>query len=205
MNKKSKIMSDFIESIKKHPFILLSSIVGAFGIVNVVDSAYLSIFNVQGALPDWFRQLLNLFRAVIHPVYDIISGLLNITLPGILREYFTMGLIVMGMRLRSTNVIYKELKKTNAKKNKYEEKIAFNLNIVVRKNSNLITWAWFYSYRLIYAFLLWPFKLGGAIVRYVTGKKKPVVAGQYEIFFMSVIIAVSIIFSLIIFKALGCY
>jgi hypothetical protein len=70
-----------------------------------------------------------------------------------------MGMIVAGMRLRSTLIILKGIRTGDLEK--YNQK-AIGFSIIIDRNSSTWKWIAFFSSRLIYAFAIWPAKLLGA-------------------------------------------
>ncbi|RKS03266.1 MULTISPECIES: hypothetical protein [unclassified Flavobacterium] len=204
-----EILNGFIKPIIKQPsYIILGSIIGAFGMVNVLDSIIFAFLKQPWSLiPVWFRELLLVFRAILHPMFDFLLGWLSIELAGVWKDYLSMGIIVMFMRVRSTSVITEGIKKETL--NSYKQKV-LHKEIVLTKNSNRFTWFLFYSSRLAYALLLWPEKLFGAMMRFCTGNKKIVAEGsqvkevvqsQYVVFFSSVFWFLIILVLFAIFKA----
>ncbi len=196
-----KIFEEFIKPIVKQPwYIILGSIVGGFGMINLLDSVMVSILKHPWSLiPLWFMDLLLLFRAIFHPIYDFLFGWLHIKIPVVIKDYLTMGIIVMFMRMRSTSVIAKEIKMGT--KASYKQKV-LNGEIKVTQHSTRFTWFLFYLSRLSYALFLWPEKLFGAMLRFATGKKKPGTSqSQYVVFFSSVFWFLIILMFLAVLKA----
>ena len=181
----------------KQPIVLqLSSILGAFGILNLIDSLVIEYLNVSWSLPEYLHQLVELFRIPIRYLFGFITELVKINIPGVWQDYIAMGLIVAGMRLRSTRIILKGIKTGDLKK--YKQNV-IGYSIIVDKKSSTWKWIAFFSSRLVYAFAIWPAKLFGATYRYVTGnrrkggkgkKAKDVGEQQYLTFFGSVIWAI---------------
>ncbi|MBK8226838.1 MAG: hypothetical protein IPK70_06650 [Flavobacteriales bacterium] len=205
-------MKDVLELLKplfKQPwFIITGSMVGGFGIVNMLDSLMLRILKAPWALiPDWFRQLLELFRSLVHPLFDLLLGWFSIELPLVWKDYLAMGVIVMFMRLRSTSVIARAVKAGEL--TSYEQNF-WTGKLLLTKESNTRQRICFYLGRLAYALFFWPMKLFGAIGRYTTrkGKKigknaveKQVIETQYVVFFSSIVWALVILVALLLLKA----
>lgn len=194
--------------LRQPPGVILGALVGAFGIVNILDSLVAAYAGTAWELiPDSFRPLFDLFRVAARSLVDFLTGLVDVRLPAVWQDYVAMGLIVAGMRLRSTQVIARALRTGDLKE--YREDV-FGRALVVRRETRPATWIGFFAWRLLFAFILWPMKLFGAASRFATGnlrkrsrgpEKKKVTEEQYLTFFGSVAWAVFLILLFLVIKS----
>lgn len=184
----------------KHPLATVGAILGAFGIVNLIDIA---ASRVQGEawsfIPSYLRPLFQIFRDSTRPLIDFLSGIFGLEFKAAYKDYCVMGLITAGMRVRSTLVIRRWVLEGHGRSYK-EQDLPFDL--IVDNSSSRSTWLLFFAFRALYAFALWPIKLFGASWRYLSGKKRisgtgngaeQLTAPQYEAFFATVAWALIII------------
>jgi hypothetical protein len=173
--------------------VIVSSVFGGFGMVNLLDVLSTAYGGAAWALvPEMARPLFLMFRAAIGIVFDAVTGLFGLRMLDAWQQYFAMGGIVAGMRLRSTMVIYRAVRRGWL--SKYYEEV-LDWSIVVERDSPGRTWALFFAWRLAFAFVLWPIKLFGASCRYALGnvrkrgrgrKRNEVRNSQYLAFFGTV-------------------
>ncbi len=199
----------FVESaILQHPIVVLGSMVGAFGMLNVLDSIVVAHLGTPWSMiPAWMYQLLGVFRAVVKPMFDTLAHVLGITISPAWRDYFTMGIIVGSMRFRSTMHIRRAV--LTDQLTRYDEPI-FGRTITVTKASAIPAWFVFFCSRVSYATAFWPAKLFGAVYRYLTGQMRTGGAGakkaqaqdqQYLVFFGAIIWFLFILLALAITRA----
>lgn len=181
------------EVLFQHPLVTVSAIIGAFGLVNLVDIIASRAQGYEWAfISDEFRPLFLVFRETTRPLIDFVSRLAGFELKPAFKDYCIMGLITAGMRLRSTRIVHLWVKAEQERA--YEEKdLPFNL--IVDSNSSRTDWVLFYASRALFAFALWPLKLFGASWRYLSGKRRTsgvglgaeeLVSPQYNTFFATV-------------------
>lgn len=198
-----------LDALFRQPFpVVAGSLVGAFGMLNLLDSLVLAYQKIPWALiPEWLRSLFVLFREATGYLYGWLTSLFALALSPAWRDYLTMGFIVAGMRSRSTMVIRRAVMTGHIRE--YREKI-FGQQLVVRKGSTARLWLAFFAARLVFAFVLWPMKLFGASYRYMTGevrrrgygpREAEVREQQYLVFFGSVIWFVVFLLAILIFNA----
>lgn len=146
---------------------IAGAILGAFGILNIIDSLIVVLQNKPWGLLDPIRPLLLLFREATRSVVGFLVELINLRIPGIWQDYVAMGLIVAGMRFRSTLVIRREILAN--KISEYKEDF-LGRPLIVTGTSRSWSWVGFFAWRrLVFAFVLWPVKLFGASKRYLSG------------------------------------
>lgn len=200
-----KILNVFV----KQPLtVTAGAILGAFGLLNWLDSLIEVFQGAPWGLLDIMRPLFQLFREAARTVVGFLTELISLRLPGIWQDYVAMGLIVAGMRFRSTLVIQRAIQKDN-KITEYKEDF-FGKTFTVTGSSGFWSWTGFFTWRLVFAFILWPVKLVGASIRYLSGEVRNRGQGpywdeirekQYLAFFGSVVWAVLFIVLLLTVKA----
>lgn len=185
----------------KNPIVILTAMVGGVGIVNVIDSVItLHLFTQWSLVPDWLRPIFYIIREWWQRIIDPLLAYLpfNISAPG--KDYMLMGAIVAGMRLRSSTVIWGDLK-TQSIESYTQSTIIPGCPITLRQGEILKFTLLFLPVRIIFAFFAWPVKLFGAAWRYGRGEKRKGVSDeQYLTFFGSIFWAVFIVFVCVVFR-----
>jgi hypothetical protein len=194
----------------QEPSVVLGSLVGAFGLLNLLDSLVIAYGGMQWQIvPDVLEPFFALFREATRAVFSLLEGLIRIHVPSVAQDYLIMGFIVAGMRLRSTIVILSAVSSGDLKK--YREEI-FGWKLTVRPGSSFGRWLAFFAIRLLFALVLWPVKLFGACSRYLRGnlrdrgrgpKREKIQSKQYLTFFGTVAWALVGLLMFLILGAVG--
>ncbi len=170
-------MNDFIDLLKKlfgdNPLVIGGAIIGGFGILNVIDS----LIGEWGFIFDWLRPIFTLIRDLWRPLIDKVALYLSLRVSDPVKDYMLMGCIVVGMRLRSSMVIWRGL--NDQKLTSYPQRTLFrNHPIVLRKGESFKFYGLFLPIRLSWAFIAWPPKVFGAAWRYGRGTWDKGFSGQ---------------------------
>jgi len=185
----------------KNPIVILAAMVGGIGIVNVIDSIITVQLSIQWALvPDWLRPIFTIIREWWQWLIDPILACLPFNVSDPMKDYMLMGFIVAGMRLRSSMVIWKDLKDLSIES--YTQRtIIPGYPIILRRDEKLKFIVLFLPFRIIFAFFAWPIKLFGAAWRYGRGEKREGASDeQYRTFFGSIFWSVFIVFVCLVFR-----
>ena len=153
------------------------------------------------------RPLFILVRMIWRPLIDDFASILHISISDPAKDYYMMGAIVCGMRLRSSMVIWHGIKSGHL--DYYKQKtILKTYPIILEKGQSLKFWFLFIPTRLIFAFWLWPVKVFGASFRYITkntgiefsqGPAKEIREEQYLVFFQTLLWAAVLILLALVF------
>ena len=193
----------------KNPLVISAAAVGGAGILNVLDSLILDRLGVQWVLiPDCVRPLFYIVRDWWYPLLDKVFDFLSITVSPPVKDYILMGFIVLGMRLRSSFVIWGGIKKKSLPF--YTQEIVFmSKPLLIKEGDSVKFYALFLPIRLSYAFVAWPIKIFGAAWRYARGEWKKGFHGnkrleirreQYFTFFGSVFWAMFFVLLCLVFR-----
>jgi hypothetical protein len=187
--------------------VVLASLFGAFGMLNLLDSLIVVYWGSPWRFLDTFALWFFLFKTATRFFFEFFSIFLSFSIPTIVQDYLAMGIIVMGMRLRSSRVIRKAIK--NEELDEYNEEF-MGLDLTVNNESTILRWFAFFFLRLSFAVFFWPFKLFGASKRYIMGnlrnrgrgqKQTEIQSMQYLTFFGTVAWALVILIQLLVIKA----
>lgn len=191
----------------KNPVTFASSFIAGVGILSWLDALAMDILHKPWALLDPIRIPIELVQYVARPLVAFILSPIPFTIPNSFLDYIWMGLIVAGMRLRSSWTIWRSLQ--NDKIMFYNQKTFLRFYPVVLRKGELGKFLWlFLPVRLGYAFILWPIKLIGAFTRYAWGPWKENIKDpgevqakrdQYLMFFGAIMFAIILmVFCLIV-------
>jgi len=201
-------MLDFLKKLSDQSFIaLVAAAVGAAGFLNVVDAIIFQYLGeVWTRIPDWLRQIFEVIRMVWRPLFDLVGQYFPFNVSGAAKDYFLMGFIVVGMRWRSSWVIWNAL--NDNVWDEYPQKMLWmNKKINLKKNQKLKYYFAFLPIRLIPTFFFWPIRVIGAALRYVNGqwsigyegKAREVREQQYITFFTTIFLAILFILLCLLF------
>lgn len=193
----------------RNPFVFISSLIGGIGILSWIDALAIDLVSKPWPLLDPIRVPIELVQSLMRPIIAFLLTPLPFEIPNSVLDYMWMGLIVAGMRIRSSWSIWRSLQYDEIPF--YNQKTCLRYKpIVLRKGEVRKFLLMFLPVRLAYAFVLWPEKFIGAFVRYVWGpwqnnltdpveieaKRK-----QYLLFFGSVVFAVALVLFCLVAKA----